>query len=176
MNWNMYRRHRLTALLLTAGFAVSLTALLIGISAVDAVLESLKQAGGEIPILDTMRNTGISLGCSIYLFSVSNCLVVTNYWILTRRRELAVCKAFGWSVPDLIRRITAEMAQILLVSFGVGLLLTRVLSRLTAGILSVRITPFFLGGTLLLLLVTLGLSAAIPAVRIVKLQPAEVIS
>lgn len=61
------------------------------------------------------------------------------------------------------------------ISLGLGLLLTAGLSRLTSGVLSIHITPFFLGSTLLLLLFTLAVSAAVPVVRILGIHPAEAI-
>ena len=63
----------------------------------------------------------------------------------------------------------------IVISLGLGLLLTAGLSHLTSGVLSIHITPFFLGSTLLLLLFTLAVSAAVPVVRILGIHPAEVI-
>ena len=64
---------------------------------------------------------------------------------------LAIRKAFGWSNYNLICAVVSEMAEILLVSLCIGFLLIEVFSRMTEGIISIHITPFFLCGTLLLL-------------------------
>ena len=134
------RRCRPTTLMLVLGFAISMTAVLIGISVIHDLLESLTSAGQEAPILQTMQNS-----------------------------------AFGWSGARIIGAVVGELAGILLFSLGLGLLLTAGLSRLTSGVLSIHITPFFLGSTLLLLLFTLAVSAAVPVVRILGIHPAEVI-
>ena len=165
------RRCRPTTLMLILGFAISMTAVLIGISVIHGLLESLSSAGQEAPILQTIQNSGLSLALRIYLFSMVNCMTAANFWVISRRRDLAVCKAFGWSGA----RIIGELAGILLFSLGLGLLLTGGLSHLTSGVLSIHITPFFLGSTLLLLLFTLAVSAAVPVVRILGIHPAEVI-
>ena len=68
------------------------------------------------------------------------------------------------------------MAEILLVSLCIGFILIEVFSRMTEGVISIHITPFFLCGTLLLLLLTLLISVIIPVIRILKIHPAEVIS
>lgn len=148
------RRCRPTTLMLVLGFAISMTAVLIGISVIHDLLESLASAGQEAPILQTIQNSGLSLALRIYLFSMVNCMTAANFWVITRRRDLA---------------------GILLFSLGLGLLLTAGLSHLTSGVLSIHITPFFLGSTLLLLLFTLAVSAAVPVVRILGIHPAEVI-
>ena len=99
-----------------------------------------------------------------------NCMTAANFWVITRRRDLAVCKAFGWSGARIIGAVVGELAGILLISLGLGLLLTAGLSHLTSGVLSIHITPFFLGSTLLLLLFTLAVSAAVPVVRILGIR------
>ena len=150
------RKCRPTTILLAIGFSISIMSVLVGISAINDILTSLAEADQEIPIFNTMQNTGISLALSIYLFSIANCLVVTNYWIITKRRDMAIRKAFSWSNYNLICAVVvSEMAEILLVSLCIGFLLIEVFSRMTEGIISIHITPFFLCGTLLLLLFTL---------------------
>ena len=167
---------RPTTILLIIGFAISIASVLIGISTVNSIILAISKADYEIPILSTMQNTGVSLAFSIYLFSIANCLVVTNYWIITRQRDMTICKAFGWSNYHLIRSILAEMAGILFISLCIGIVLIAAFSKLTDGALSVDITPFFLFGTVLLLLFTLAVSLIIPIIRILKIHPAEVIS
>ena len=48
------RRCRPTTLMLVLGFAISMTAVLIGISVIHDLLESLSSAGQEAPILQTI--------------------------------------------------------------------------------------------------------------------------
>lgn len=170
------RKIRPTSILLAIGFSISIMSILIGISTINDILTSLAEANQDIPIFSTMQNTGLSLALSIYLFSVVNCLVVTNYWIITRHRDMAIRKAFGWSNCNLICEMVSEMAEILLISLCIGFILIEVFSRMTEGIISIHITPFLLCGTLLLLLFTLVISVMIPVVHIVKIHPAEVIS
>ena len=52
----MRRNLRPTTVLLMGGFSVSLTAVLIGISSVDAVRDALAQTGSEAPIYTTMHS------------------------------------------------------------------------------------------------------------------------
>lgn len=169
------RNFRPTTVLLVSGFAVSLTAVLIGISSVDAVLSALAQTGSEAPIYTTMQNTGLSLALSLYLFSVVNGFAVTNYWIVSRRREMAVRRAFGWSNRQLIGLVIREMAGQLGGSLGISGLLLAILARESGGVFSLRLTPFFLLGTGVLLMMTLFLALLVPVIRILKIRPAEVV-
>lgn len=163
-------------ILLILGFAISLMSVLIGISTVSSILNSLSETASDAPIILTMQNTGLSLAFSIYLFSIVNCLVVTNYWIITRRRDIAIRKAFGWSNYSLIISIVEEMVVILFISLCIAVVLITLFSLFTSGIMSVSITPFFLCGTFVLLLFTLIISVTVPIVRILKIRPAEIIA
>ena len=139
------RNCRPTTILLMGGFAVSLTAVLIGISSVDAVLSALAQTGSEAPIYATMQNTGLSLALSLYLFR------------------------------QLIGLVIREMAGQLGGSLGISGLLLAILARESGGVFSLRLTPFFLLGTGVLLMMTLFLALLLPGIRILKIRPAEVV-
>ncbi|MGN0448324.1 MAG: FtsX-like permease family protein [Acutalibacteraceae bacterium] len=170
------RKCRPEILLLTVGFAISFASVLIGISTINALISELSKADGETPIYWTMENTGLSLALAIYIFSVANCLVVTNYWIISKRRDMAIRKAFGWSNRQLIAMIVREMSETLLISFILGVGLLVLLHAVASGLFSVELTPFFVLGTCVLLLFTLCIAVSIPIIRILKIRPAEVVS
>lgn len=58
MLWKVKRRCLPHHLMLVLGFAISMTAVLIGISVIHDLLESLASAGQEAPILQTCRTAG----------------------------------------------------------------------------------------------------------------------
>lgn len=122
----------------------------------------------------TMQNTGLSLALAIYLFSIANCLVITNYCIISRRREMAVRKAFGWSNRHLTELVVAEMAQILAISLCISVALLALLSHWNQAMFQIHLSPLFVTSTLVLL--TLALSITIPMIRILNIHPAEVIA
>ncbi len=173
---HLKRKCRPTTILLIIGFAVSLTSILIGISSINSILISLSETDGDTPIYLTMQNTGLSLALAIYIFSIANCLVVTNYWMIAQRHDMAIYKAFGWSNIQLIGAIIADMAGTLFISLCISIVLLGLLERWNTALFSVQLTPFFLIGTLILLLFTLAVSTAIPIVKIMKIHPAEVLS
>ena len=170
------RRISPASILLIAGFAISAASVLIGISAVNAILQFLSESDGETPIYLTMQNTGFSLAVAIYVFSVANCIVVTNCWMIMRQSEMAIRKAFGWTNRNLVSMISLEMAKLLAAGIGVSLILVYGLRTADASLLHMNFTPFFILGTVGMLLLTLAFSLAIPLARILKIHPAEVVS
>lgn len=173
---HLKRKCRPTTILLVIGFAISLTSVLIGISSVNSIMVSLAEMGSETPIYLTMQNTGLSLALAIYVFSIANCFVVTNYWMITQRHDMAVYKAFGWSNRQLIGTIVVDMAGTLFISLCISMILLGFLKHWNAAMFSIEPTPFFLMGTMVLLMFTLAVSMVIPVMKIMKIHPAEVIS
>lgn len=170
------RKCKPTVLLLIVGFAVSFTSALVGIGAIGSLIEELAKADNEIPIYLTMQNTALSLALAIYVFSVANCLVIANCRILTRQRDIAIRKAFGWSNKRVIGMIFCETAVNLGVSFILGLGLIAAVNSVTSGMLSIKITLFFVLGTCVLLLITLCVAVCVPIAKILKIRPAQVVS
>lgn len=176
MIYRLKRKIGATSVLLIVGFAISFTAVLIGISSVNSALIVMKENGQTAPIYDTMKQTGMSLAISIYAFSVINCIVVTNYWIITRRRDLAVKKAFGWSDLRLLGEISAEMSEHIIIGLMISVCALAALINWGKGLFSIRLTPFFIISTAALLFFTQIISAAVPFIKIIRIRPAEVIS
>lgn len=170
------RKCKPTTVLLVTGFVISFTAVLMGISSANSILIALSDTEQPLPVYDLMKQTGLSLSISIYIFSIANCLVVTNYWIITQRRDMAIRKAFGWTNARLIGSVITEMGGLILFSLCISTVFLSLLRIWKKYLFSVQITPFFVFGTIALLLLTLLISAIIPFKRILKIHPAEVIS
>lgn len=112
-----------TFILMIVGFFVSFMSLTIGISSIDMILKRLDIIENSgMPIFDAMKNNGVTLSFEIYLFSIVNCLVSTDYWIINKERELSIYKAFGWSDRELIKRIMKELMIILLICLLLSIL------------------------------------------------------
>ena len=170
------RKCRPTTILLAIGFSISIMSVLVGISAINDILTSLAEADQEIPIFNTMQNTGISLALSIYLFSIviALWLQLLDYYEASRPWQ-SVKRSAGQIITS-FAPVVSEMAEILLVSLCIGFLLIEVFSRMTEGIISIHITPFFLCGTLLLLPFYIGDFRYHSCYSHLKIHPAEAIS
>ena len=176
MLYILKRACKATTFLLVTGFSISITAVLVGISAMNSLLPELVEAEVDLPILQTMQNTGFMLSISIYIFSILNSFVVTNYWMITKRRNFAIRKAFGWTNKQLIDLICKEMSSILLVSLCISSGILLIITHTNNNMLSVKLTPSFIWETAALMLVTLFFSMIVPTRKVFKIEPAEVIS
>lgn len=167
------RKCRPAVLLLITGFAISMASVLVGISTTEAVLRFAAEDAASLPVAHTMHNTGLSLAMSVYMFSVVNCAVTANYLVISRKRDLAVCKAFGWTNTDIIQRLAKEISAALTAGLLLGWRITAFFSSHSREIISVEITPFLIVSTLALLVFTKALSMVAPVTHILKIHPAE---
>ena len=166
---------KLTNILLVVGFSISLTAVLVGISSINAILSVMNEAGSNLPIVQAMQNTGLTLSISIYCFSILNSFVVTNYWMITKRRNFAIQKAFGWTNKQLISQICQNMSVILSISLVISSSLLFITTYIENDVMTVKLSPEFVVETVLLVLITLVFSMIVPIKRIITIEPAEVI-
>lgn len=164
-----------TTILLIIGFSISLTAVLVGVSSINIILSAMNEAGSDLPIVQTMQNTGLTLSISIYCFSILNSFVVTNYWMITKRRNFAIQKAFGWTDQQLICQICQNMSMILSISLVISSGLLFLTTYIESDVMTIKLSPAFVVETILLILVTLAFSMIIPIKRIITIEPAEVI-
>ena len=162
-------------ILMIVGFAISFTSIMLGISTISVLLKQLANSDPDTPIYWTMQNTGLSLAIAIYLFSIANCLVVSNYCIIAKSYELAIRKSFGFSNGQLILLVGKQMLGILLISLVLSNIALLLVDKYASDIFTVRFSPLLLFGTLLVLMLTLLIAMALPIRRILKIKPVEVI-
>ena len=166
-----------TMILMLIGFVISFTCVMIGISSLNTIMESLRTSDSQdTPLYSVMENSGMNLALELYVFSIANCFVVTNYWIITKQREMAIRKAFGWTNRQLILLIVTEMCKVLALGLFVSLVMTGIVKAFGAKYFSIHLTPMFVAETAIMFVITLIAASVIPSIRILKIRPAEVIS
>lgn len=165
------------SILLMIGFSISFTAVLIGVSSLNSVLLELGSEDTQAtPVYSVMENTGMTLAIKLYMFSMVNCIAVSNYWILTKRREILIRKAFGWSDCKLIMIVMREIDHLLAISICISFIAIIILFQSYGNIFSIRISLVFVLEIFAVLVVTVFLAALVPALQIIKMKPVKGIS
>lgn len=172
-----YRNMSPTAWLLMAGFAIAMTTMIVGVGLLQESLTEIQNATNEldIPLLQTMQDTGFTLMACLYFFSIINCMVVANFWIISKRRDFAIRKAFGWRVSVLIGFIAGELLKILFCSVIISIFMIVLLRISMPEYFAFPVTIFILAGTVVILLFTLGLSLIVPVIKMIQIKPREVV-
>jgi hypothetical protein len=70
----------------------------------------------------------------IYIFAMSICLIVSEFWIYQREEEISICKIYGLSNSDIVERYIKEFFIVMLSGMLVGIIVTNILlNRLVNG-------------------------------------------
>lgn len=109
-----------------------------------------------------------------FIFTLINCMVISNIWIKRRHNELVIRRTFGYSMSDIIKLILKDMSVYAVISLAIGIVLQTIYSyTFGKNMLDMK----FVGENALFLLVILGLivvvSAMIPVMHIRKIIPSK---
>ncbi|MDR3218961.1 MAG: ABC transporter permease [Dysgonamonadaceae bacterium] len=127
----------------------------------------------------------ISLLTAIALFILM--LAVTNFINLfmaqgeTRMNEIGIRKTNGASISDIVRQFFSEVTGIVLIAFGCGFLLALAATPYLSGLihkeidLSQWMNPLFIFTLVVLLALTVVLSAAYPSFYLSRFNPLEIL-
>lgn len=109
----------------------------------------------------------------LFFISILNCMQITRLWMVRKQRDLIILKTYGFANHQIVRRVAAELVQMMLASLlGVAVLDTLYMISTS----SIRISPktYFQNAILLLIafviIIVLTISPIIESVK--KAEPA----
>lgn len=108
-----------------------------------------------------------------FIFTLINCMVISNIWIKRRHNELVIRRTFGYGMADIARLLLKDLAVYGIISMALGTVLQTVYAALLGkSILSLE----FAGRNFIFLAAVLGIivlaSCIIPVLKIRKIVPA----
>jgi predicted permease len=100
---------------------------------------------------------------------------VLNYWVVQRRREIGIRVALGAGAAQVVRRVAGSSLRLVTIGVVLGLAGGLACQRLIESLLyEVKATdPWMLGMPLAILLCAAAMAAVPPAMRAVRIDPAE---
>lgn len=143
----------------------------------NAGIASMKiHSTGGSTVDNTLGRENIKVNMIVYIFCILNCMVMSEFWIIQRRKELAVKKAFGMSNLRILAQIAGNitaLSAVSLVLFILGdllLALTPVRSQIT-----ITLNGFTCLWTVLAVLLTVGVTMIYPVWKVLRFNVAEAI-
>lgn len=131
---------------------------------------------GGSTVDNTLGRENIKINMIVYIFCILNCMVMSEFWIIQRRKELAVKKAFGMSNLRILAQIAGNitaLSAVSLVLFILGdllLALTPVRSQIT-----ITLNGFTCLWTVLAVLLTVAVTMIYPVWKVLRFNVAEAI-
>ncbi len=148
------------------------------ITSVDgsALIESKKMnSTGDSYVLQSLETENMKINMLVYVFCIFNCMLMSEFWIIQRRKEIAVRKVYGMSDGKILKGIAGDMlglCVVALVLFLAGSLLANVLSGEKAVIV---MNPVALPVVVAAMFLIIALTMAYPVYKIMRMEPAKIL-
>ncbi len=153
-------------------------------TAYEQIKENAKKIASELNIFSSEVKTTqdvftgsltsenlISIG--LFLFALINTLIISYYWVVVRRHEIAIRKAFGASNIRIIKLMMSELAQIISLSAIIAILVQCFIWKLQGDSIGLSDSIFLMIGLLLSIAVASFVVMIVPVRIILNIQPSE---
>ena len=79
----------------------------------DCAINAKKlNTSGDSTIVNTLYKEKLKVNVIVYVFCIFNCMVISEFWIIQRKKELAVKKAFGMGNARIIWEIASNILSL----------------------------------------------------------------
>lgn len=72
---------------------------------------------GESTVSNTLQRENFKINAMVYIFCLINSVIISMFWIIQRRKELAIRKTFGMSTVRIIAGMAKDMLILMLIAF-----------------------------------------------------------
>lgn len=141
-----------------------------GSSSISAAIDKSK---GESTVVNTYARENIRVNYIVYAFCLVNSMLVSYFWIIARRKEIAIRKAFGYSNIKIIRMLFGNMLEMMAAALGMFLAAYLLGYYWFHNILHIYINLRTLAGLILIMLVTSVISIVYPSFRVLRMNSAQ---
>ena len=121
---------------------------------------------GESDVVKALQGENMKINVMVYVFCIFNCLLMSQFWLIQRSREIAVKKIYGMSDSRIIGAMACNILALsvtALIIFAVSAVIINVVTS-GVGIITVNLTTLLT--TIAAIAVTIILSMAYPVIKI----------
>ena len=130
---------------------------------------------GESDVVKALQGENMKINVMVYVFCIFNCLLMSQFWLIQRSREIAVKKIYGMSDSRIIGAMACNilaLSETALIIFAVSAVIINAVTA-GAGIITVNLTTLLT--TIVAIAVTIILSMAYPVIKILHYDSVEVL-
>lgn len=124
-------------------------------------------------IFQSSLSTENIISAGLFLFALINTIIISYYWVVVRRREIAVRKAFGAGNFRIIGLVTAELLSLVGISAVLALLTQIIIWRIQGGEIELIDSAVLAVGLLLAITLAVIIAMIVPVWFILHIQPSE---
>ena len=131
---------------------------------------------GEETISSTYYQENIRVNYIVYIFCLINNVIISYFWIISRRKEIAVRQTFGYSKLRLAGMLVKDMAIMLITALAFFITVYLLGKNWFNQYLNVYIKLDTLGELAGILILTTIISVLYPIYRVMKMQNAQAVN
>lgn len=141
------------------------------------VLPGASIFGAKSDTKNTIFQSAVSMenlvSVGLFLFAGINVVVISGYWVMVRRREIAIRKAFGEGNLRIIRLMAGELLKLIGAAALVAGSLQLLIWQVQGSEISLVEAAILVGGLLFAVIPAILLAMVVPAGHILRIQPSE---
>ncbi len=130
---------------------------------------------GKETISTTYAKENIKVNYIVYVFCLVNNIIISYFWIISRRKEIAVRQTFGYSKLRLIGMLVKDMAAMIITALAFFIAIYLLGKGWFNEYLNVYIKLETLGELAGILVITTIISVMYPIYRVMKMQNAQAV-
>lgn len=141
----------------------------------DSVIKAKKLiSNGESTLEKSMAKENMQVNVITYIFCVLNSMIISEFWIIQRRKEFAIKKALGMKNSKIIMEMFINITELSGISLIMFLLLN-ILSKVFVGsaFIDIKISFIMVLTVIAAIIVTVVASLIYPVYKIFHMNPAQ---
>lgn len=108
----------------------------------------------------------------LIVFSIVNCIYISNIWIIRKQRELVIKKTFGYGMIKIIKGIVNEMFSITVFTAVLSVVLQIIYGKIT-GEPTFSFSPSSVALVIMAVVIITVVNSVIPLIKVAIIQPAK---
>lgn len=132
-----------------------------------------RRTNTQINIFQSSQSIENLISTGLFLFALINTIIISYYWVIVRRREIAVRKAFGASNFRVMSLITLELFELIGVAALLAVLTQATIWRFQGGEINFYDVTILATGLLLAITLAIFIAMIVPVRLILRIQPSE---
>lgn len=132
-----------------------------------------KRTNTQVNIFQSSLSIENIISVGLFLFALINTIIISYYWVVVRRREIAIRKAFGASNFRIMSLITLELFELIGIAALLAALTQVVIWRIQGSEVNLYDLVILTLGLLLAIALAIFIAMMVPVRYILRIQPSE---
>lgn len=129
----------------------------------------------ESEMENELASENMKINIIVYVFCVFNCLLMSEFWLIQRSKEIAIRKICGMGNIKIILGMACKIGALCVVSLCIFIISAFIINTVKPGVYLININMTMLIVTLLSIVVVITLSMAYPLFKILRFDTVSII-